>query len=205
VMNNAGSALMGIGSASGEGRATNAARMAINSPLLDLAIEGARGVLFNITGGSDLSMAEMNEAANAITESIDEDAKVIFGTVVDENLNEGELKVTVIATGFDQPEPIQPQKRVRAFDTDEESTEEPASSTPQTEQSSEEYSQPDEDRGDETQASDPQFVQESHSSEDTSYTQEHEVEQTQKSDTSQSQDAPEEDYDVPAFIRNKLK
>jgi len=104
VMSNAGSALMGIGSAKGEGRATTAARTAINSPLLDLAIEGARGVLFNISGGSDLSMAEMNEAANVITESIDEEAKVIFGTVVDESLEEGRLKVTVIATGFDQPE-----------------------------------------------------------------------------------------------------
>jgi len=104
VMRDAGSALMGIGSAVGEGRAVEAARTAINSPLLEIAIDGAKGVLFNIYGGSDLTMSEINEAAKVITESIDPEAKVIFGAVIDNTLKKGELKLTVIATGFDNCE-----------------------------------------------------------------------------------------------------
>ncbi|MDP3793632.1 MAG: cell division protein FtsZ [Candidatus Uhrbacteria bacterium] len=101
VMANSGSALMGIGRASGgEDRAIIAAKMAINSPLLEIAIDGAKGVLFNVAGGSDLSMAEINEAAKVITENIDPNAKVIFGAVQDDKLKKGELKITVIATGF---------------------------------------------------------------------------------------------------------
>ncbi|MEY3471019.1 MAG: hypothetical protein RLZZ223_369 [Candidatus Parcubacteria bacterium] len=104
IMKNAGSALMGIGSAAGENRAVTAAKIAINSPLLDVSIKGAKGVLFNVTGGKDLSMAEINDAANVIIESIDPDAQVIFGAVINDKLNEGEVQVTVIATGFDQKE-----------------------------------------------------------------------------------------------------
>ena len=100
VMSNAGSALMGIGSGSGEKRAEKAALVAINSPLLEVSIHGAKGVLFAISGGSDLTIQEIQEAAKIITESIDKDAKVIFGTIHDENLKRGELKVTVIATRF---------------------------------------------------------------------------------------------------------
>ncbi len=110
IMKNAGSALMGIGSASGENRAVTAAKIAINSPLLDISIKGAKGVLFNVTGGKDLSLAEISEAANIIGESIDPDARVIFGTVINEKLTEGEVQVTVIATGFDQKEPKAPIK-----------------------------------------------------------------------------------------------
>jgi len=100
IMQNAGSALMGIGYGQGEKRAEEAAKMAINSPLLDISIEGARGVLFAISGGPDLTMTEVQNAATIITESIDSDAKVIFGTINDERLKKGEIKVTVIATGF---------------------------------------------------------------------------------------------------------
>jgi cell division protein FtsZ len=100
VMFDAGSALMGVGIAAGEGRAEKAALMAINSPLLDLSISGARGVLFAISGGDDLTIHEIQEAAKVITESIDKDAKVIFGTIRDDKLKKGEMKVTVIATGF---------------------------------------------------------------------------------------------------------
>lgn len=100
VMANSGSALMGIGRASGEERAIEAAKMAINSPLLEVSIDGARGVLFNVSGGMDMAMAEINEAARIITEHIDTDAKVIFGAVIDDKLKKGELKVTVVATGF---------------------------------------------------------------------------------------------------------
>ena len=100
IMANAGSALMGIGNASGEKRAEKAAMAAINSPLLEISIHGAKGVLFAISGGDDLTINEIQEAAKIITESIDKDAKVIFGTIHDEKLKKGEIKVTVIATSF---------------------------------------------------------------------------------------------------------
>lgn len=100
IMQNAGSALMGIGTATGEKRAEVAARNAINSPLLEVSINGAKGVLFSIAGGEDLGMLEVQDAANVITEAIDPDAKVIFGAVTDDSLKKGEVRVTVIATGF---------------------------------------------------------------------------------------------------------
>ena len=106
VMQNSGSALMGIGHSTGEDRAVEAAKMAINSPLLEVAIDGARGVLFNVSGGSDLSMAEINEAAKIITENIDPNAKVIFGAVENDKLKKGEIQITVIATGFTEREPM---------------------------------------------------------------------------------------------------
>jgi len=108
IMADAGSALMGVGYGSGEERAVDAARAAVSSPLLDVAINGARGVLFNVSGGNDLTMWEINEAAKVITESIDKEAKVIFGAVQDERLKKGEVKITVIATGFNSPAVSQP-------------------------------------------------------------------------------------------------
>jgi len=101
IMQDAGTALMGIGYGTGDSRAAEAARAAIDSPLLDLSISGAKGVLFNITGGNDLSMFEVDEAARIITEAADPEANVIFGAVIDEKFT-GEVKVTVIATGFDE-------------------------------------------------------------------------------------------------------
>jgi len=111
IMSNSGSALMGIGTASGEDRAIDAAKAAINSPLLDISIDGARGVLFNVSGGADLAMAEISEAAKIITASIDSNAKVIFGAVQDDTLKKGEIQVTVIAAGFNNPAPksVSPQ------------------------------------------------------------------------------------------------
>lgn len=100
VMENAGSALMGIGMATGENRAIEAAKAAINSPLLDVSITGSKGVLFSIAGGEDLTMFEIQDAAKVITESIDPEAKIIFGTVKDDKLKKNEIKITVIATGF---------------------------------------------------------------------------------------------------------
>ena len=100
VMENAGSALMGIGTSSGENRAATAAKSAVSSPLLELSINGAKGVLFAIAGGDDLGMLEVHEAAKIITESVDPQAKIIFGAVKDEKLKKGEVRVTVIATGF---------------------------------------------------------------------------------------------------------
>jgi len=104
VMENAGSALMGVGESSGEKRAEEAAQKAINSPLLEVSITGAKGVLFAIAGGDDLGMLEVQDAARMITESIDPHAKVIFGAIRDEKLKKNELKVTVIATGFPEAE-----------------------------------------------------------------------------------------------------
>jgi cell division protein FtsZ len=100
VMENAGPALMGIGTATGEKRAEEAARAAINSPLLEVSINGAKGVLFSIAGGNDLGMFEIQDAAKIITESVDPNAKIIFGTVHDEKLKKGEVKITVIASNF---------------------------------------------------------------------------------------------------------
>lgn len=104
VMENAGSALMGVGLSTGEKRAEEAARGAINSPLLEVSITGARGVLFAIAGGDDLGMLEIQDAARVITESIDPHAKVIFGAIRDEKLKKNEVRVTVIATGFPESE-----------------------------------------------------------------------------------------------------
>lgn len=100
VMENAGAALMGIGTATGEKRAEEAAKMAINSPLLEVSINGAKGVLFSIAGGDDLGMFEIQDAAKVITESVDPNARIIFGTVRDDKLKKGEVKVTVIASNF---------------------------------------------------------------------------------------------------------
>ncbi len=101
VMTDAGSTLMGVGTASGENRAATAARAAIASPLLDASIDGARGVLFNITGGTDMTMNEVDEAAKVITAQADPDAQIIFGAAIDEKLVD-QVKVTVVATGFDE-------------------------------------------------------------------------------------------------------
>jgi cell division protein FtsZ len=101
TMSNSGDALMGIGIATGENRAAEAAKAAVNSPLLDLTIDGAKRVLFNITGSNDITMFEVEEASNVITESVDPDARIIFGTVIDDNAGKGEIQITVVATGFD--------------------------------------------------------------------------------------------------------
>lgn len=100
VMSNAGSALMGIGRASGENRAVQAAQQAIDSPLLEVSIDGARGILFNVIGGNDLSMHEINTAAEAITNAADPEANIIFGATINPDI-EGEIIITVVATGFD--------------------------------------------------------------------------------------------------------
>ena len=110
VMMNTGSALMGIGVASGEGRAAKAAKDAISSPLLETTIDGAKGVLLNITGGPDLGLFEVNEAAGIVTEAADPDANIIFGAVIDESMGDA-IRVTVIATGFDNRPARRAQQR----------------------------------------------------------------------------------------------
>ncbi len=104
IMQETGTALMGVGSSSGENSAVDAAKNAIYSPLLETSIDGARGVLINVTGGSNLSLFEANEAAETIIDAADDDANIIFGAVIDENFQE-EARVTVIATGFDKAAP----------------------------------------------------------------------------------------------------
>lgn len=99
VMADSGSALMGIGTATGENRAIEAAKAAVDSPLLEMSIEGAKGILFTIAGGPNLGMYEVNEAARVITESADPNAKIIFGSIIDESLGDA-VKITVVATGF---------------------------------------------------------------------------------------------------------
>jgi cell division protein FtsZ len=145
IMKDAGSALLGIGTGVGENRAQMAARAAVSSPLLDLSIEGARGVLFNIAGGNDLTMFEVDEAARIISSAADPDANVIFGAVIKDDLND-QVRITVIATGFDetrsrlaqmskptQPivqgvvsEPV-PGRQIEEDDEDERNTEPPES------------------------------------------------------------------------------
>jgi len=112
VMENAGSALMGIGYGTGENRSTDAARAAIESPLLEMSINGAKGVLFNITGGNDLSMFEVDEAARIITEAADPEANIIFGAVINDSYT-GEIKITVVATGFDYKQAENPFLRAK--------------------------------------------------------------------------------------------
>jgi len=109
VMQTAGSALMGVGRATGEGRAVEAARNAINSPLLESTIDGASGVIFSVTGGPDLTLHEVQEAANVIYSSVSDEAHIIFGAVLDDRLH-GEVLITVIATGFEMSTPAQTAK-----------------------------------------------------------------------------------------------
>lgn len=123
IMTNAGSALMGIGQATGEDRAVKAAKQAISSPLLEASIEGAKGILMSLTGGSNLGLFEVNEAAEIVAEAADPDANIIFGAVIDDSFQD-ELRITVIATGFDagrKPAAVKLGKELdaRPFTTDE--------------------------------------------------------------------------------------
>jgi cell division protein FtsZ len=133
ILKDSGTALMGVGRGVGENRAREAAVAAVNSPLLDVSIHGAKGVLFAIYGAEDLGMLEVQEAAKIITESVDKDAKIIFGIAIDSSLKKDEIKVTVIATGFpttfssrttahalerkDTPAIIKPEPRVEKNET----------------------------------------------------------------------------------------
>jgi len=115
IMSNAGSALMGIGRGSGGKRAVEAARQAIDSPLLETSIEGARGVLFNITGGRTMTMHEIDEAAKTVTDAVDPDANIIFGAVLDDQMDD-DLQITVVATGFDNSKRVVLEPAARSHD-----------------------------------------------------------------------------------------
>ncbi len=114
IMTDAGSAMMGIGSAKGDGGASTAAEAAIKSPLLESTIDGARGILLNITGGKELTLMDVNEACNIITDAVDPDAMIIFGATIDESLDD-EIRVTVIATGIDGKKPAVPGTAPKPF------------------------------------------------------------------------------------------
>lgn len=135
VMQNAGSALMGIGKSTGENRAIEAAKAAIDSPLLEMSIDGAKGILFTIMGGTNLSMFEVNEAARIITESADPNARIIFGAVIDEKMKD-EIQITVVATGFGDgtqqrsTQKIQATNPFRDVDAMSKSTAQPKASVP---------------------------------------------------------------------------
>ena len=126
IMAEGGSALMAVGRASGETRAVDAAHAAVSSPLLDVTIDGATGVLFNVTGGTDLKLHEVNEAAQVIRELAHPDVNLIFGAVMDPEMDDGEIQITVIATGFhaaERRQPVTEGSKIRefpvpAFDTD---------------------------------------------------------------------------------------
>jgi cell division protein FtsZ len=117
IMRDAGSSMMGIGIGTGDNRAVEAARAAVMSPLLEVNITGARGILFNVTGGSDLGLFEVNEAAEVIKEAADPEANIIFGTVIDDRMRD-EVKVTVIATGFDATRKPRPASRAVSASTE---------------------------------------------------------------------------------------
>lgn len=114
IMSDTGSALMGIGTGTGENRAAEAAKMAISSPLLELSIDGAHGILFTITGGPDLGMNEVSEAAKLITSSASKDAKIIFGAIIDESMT-GSMRISVVATGFDGRRPSLEEEAPQSF------------------------------------------------------------------------------------------
>lgn len=199
VMSRAGSALMGIGHGSGENRAVIAAQQAIESPLLEVSIDGARGVVFNITGGNDLSMHEVNEAAEVITAAVSPDANIIFGATIKPDMSD-KLEITVIATGFDA---AYFAKRGGASlatddDEDEEEQESPLSSSLGEVEGEVETINMDEDTSD---AAGSTLHEEESEDEDTPF---HKSEDLPRSNIWASEDdeqKTDEEHDVPAFLR----
>jgi cell division protein FtsZ len=185
ILQDSGSALMGIGMASGENRSAEAAKLAINSPLLEFSIDGAKGILFNVSGGPDMTMLEINEAANVITESIDPNAKVIFGASVDESAKKGELTITVVAAGFDSEMVNEPMSAIQPVSMSRETKpapEEPMISSP---------SFSDEEK--------PKFIIE----EKMAPKPKRQI--SFESKTSSIGEEEDEELEIPAFIRRKMK
>ncbi len=186
IMAGAGSALMGIGVGRGENKAIDAAKAAIDSPLLELSIEGAKGILFTITGGPDLSMYDVNEAARIITASADPNAKIIFGAVIDENIKD-EVRITVIATGFSQPA----KKNITAVNL--------PSYSPLSFFKSERVGEKGSRKKTDTKKEESGFIERPLSAKSI-------VEDEFAAPRGKVAPAePEEDYEIPAFIRKKLK
>jgi len=165
-----------MGEASGENRAIDAAQSAISSPLLELSMDGAKGVLFIVTGGPDMSMHEVNEAAKIITGSADSDAKIIFGAIVNEEL-ENTIKLTVIATGFDT-KVYKEKMREKQITVEEKNSYKPSQFL--TEEKEKDEEKPEEDDDTKTKKDD------------------------YKIPAQETKDKEEEDLDIPAFIRKKM-
>lgn len=177
IMENAGSALMGIGQGAGDNRAVDAAKAAIDSPLLELSIEGAKGILFTVTGGPDLGMYEVNEAARIITSSADPNARVIFGSVVDEAMKD-QIKITVIATGFGTKQKTIKKIKPMEFGSTEREAAKPSFSTARVEPAAPQPSR----------KPDRKPV----------------IEQSVPEKTQSTEEKEEEDLEIPAFIRKKM-
>lgn len=215
VMSNAGSALMGIGKAGGENKSVEAAKAAISSPLLDMSVEGARGVVFTITGGPGLGMNEVNEAAKVITASADEEAKVIFGAVIDEKLKD-EIKITVIATGFDNQNKETAKSKKEEYSKsyspssfiEEEQKKDLISSSPslKEEDFSEKLEEDIPKRGQAEEATKEEEPQKEEEKEKVSSSKKEFSSWNKRAEKNNREDESEEDeLGVPAFIRRKMK
>jgi cell division protein FtsZ len=191
IMVNAGSSLMGIGSGIGENRAQTAARSAIASPLLEVSMDGARGVLFNVVGGPDLTMSEVDEAAKIISAAADPDANIIFGATIDESMHD-QIRITVVATGFDQA-----KQRMQQFVIPQPTPE--ISSTPLTRQNDPFTQQPQQQDMQQSQQQEREeqpnpFIQ----SQQQNNQQPHQQQEEKKDEKS-----AEDEWDIPAFLRQR--
>src|SRR6185437_598050 len=185
IMVNAGSSLMGIGSGIGENRAQTAARSAIASPLLEVSMDGARGVLFNVVGGPDLTMSEVDEAAKIISAAADPDANIIFGATIDETMHD-QIRITVVATGFDQAKQrlqqfVIPQPTPEVSQTPLTRQQDPFMQQPQQQQNQQQPQQDDQSPFGSQQSMQPQ--------------------QQQQDDDKKDDKSAEDDWDIPAFLR----
>lgn len=205
IMTNAGSALMGIGQAGGDNRAATAARMAIASPLLEVSIEGAKGVLFNIVGGPDMSMTEVSEAAQIIGQAADPDANIIFGATIKDDMVDM-VKISVIATGFDETrERLREYAGMRGFGGNfGNGNQQPSYSNPQPSYQQPSYQQP------QAQSAPVQPAQSSASNNGLGglfKRQEEQIQQQQQTETEVNRfedtddSGPDDDLDIPAFLR----
>ncbi len=188
IMYEQGTALMGMGEASGENRAVEAAKAAISSPLLELSMEGARGVLFIVSGGQDLGMHEVNEAAKVITASADSEAKIIFGAILDEDLGD-KVKLTVIATGFSDTPVKSRENEVKAPLNKEEESYKPSNFLVKESVKEEEEEEKKESEKSKYEEPKPQKPQK---------------EDYKVSASGNKEDSDDEDLDIPAFIRKKM-
>src|SRR6266568_6540219 len=189
IMVNAGSSLMGIGSGIGENRAQTAARSAIASPLLEVSMDGARGVLFNVVGGQDLTMTEVDEAAKIISAAADPDANIIFGATIDETMHD-QIRITVVATGFDQAKQrlqqfVIPQPTPQLSQTPLSRQQDPFMQPQQQNQNSQQQQQDSDD-----QNLNPFSAQQP-------------VQQQQQQDDKKDEKSAEDEWDIPAFLRQR--
>lgn len=190
IMVNAGSSLMGIGSGIGENRAQTAARSAIASPLLEVSMDGARGVLFNVVGGPDLTMSEVDEAAKIISAAADPDANIIFGATIDESMHD-QIRITVVATGFDQA-----KQRLQQFVIPQPTPE--ISPTPLTRQQQDPFTQQQSQQTQQQQQS--QQTQQQDQEDHNPFTNQPQMQQQEEKKEEKS---AEDEWDIPAFLRQR--